>query len=114
MLFSLNVMDELEDKIGSLDGLTEAMNGKGRMKIIKWLFTLLLNEGADDNAEPLTEQQVGKMIHNGNISEIQTAIYKAFTYGNRGTTDPPPATDDSGDEAEEDEAGKNGQPGEGV
>jgi hypothetical protein len=113
MLFSLNVMDEVEDKIGSLDNLTEVMNGAGRMKMIKWLFTLLLNEGADEDEEPLTEQQVGKMIHGGNFKEIQTAIYNSFALGSRGTTDTPPEAkrdeDDDGDEE-----GKNTQAGGGA
>ena len=118
MLFSLNVMDEVEDKIGSIDKISDVMNGEGRMKIIKWLFTLLLNEGADESEEQLTEQQVGKMIHGGNFKEIQQSIYGAFLYGNRGTTEPPPVgeadsdeDDDSDEEDEEDEEGKNAQPG---
>lgn len=116
MLFSLNVMDEVEDRFGSLDKLTDALNGEGRMKNVRWLFTLLLNEGADENEEQLTEKQVGKMIHGGNMAEIQNAIYKAFTLGNRGTTEPPdeePDEDGDSDDygGEGDEEGKNTQAG---
>ena len=116
MLFSLNVMDEVEDKIGSIDNLADALGGTGRMKLIRWLFTLLLNEGAPDGSEPLTENQVGKMIHSGNMSEIQSAIYNAFTYGTRGTTEPPEVEPDeeTGDEdVEDDNEGKNGNAGKG-
>ncbi|MDR2513744.1 MAG: hypothetical protein LBD02_00865 [Christensenellaceae bacterium] len=117
MLFSLNVMDEVEDRFGSLDKLTDALNGEGRMKNVRWLFTLLLNEGAADNEEPLTEKQVGKMIHGGNMAEIQNAIYKSFALGNRGTTEPPAEEDEEPDEdgddsgGEGEEEGKNAQAG---
>lgn len=112
MLFSLNVMDEVEDRFGSVENLTEALNGAGRMKNVRWLFTLLLNEGAPDSEEPLTEKQVGKMIHGGNMGEIQSAIYKAFAFGNRGTTEPPEIELDDGDDVEgDDEEGKNAQAG---
>ena len=116
MLFSLNVMDEVEDRIGSIDNLSDALGGAGRMKLIRWLFTLLLNEGASDEEDTLTEKQVGKMIHSGNMREIQSAIYNAFAYGTSGTTDPPEAEPDEepGDEdAEDDNEGKNGNAGKG-
>lgn len=112
MLFSLNVMDEVEDRFGSIENLSECLSGEGRMKNVRWLFTLLLNEGAPDGEEPLTEKQVGKMIHGGNMNEIQQAIYKAFAFGNRGTTEPPEPDDDIDDDTEgDDEEGKNGQAG---
>ena len=94
MLFSLNVMDAVEDRIEDINNLGEEMGKKGRMKIIKWLFTMLLNEGADDGEEPLTETQVGKMIHGGNFNEIHDAILHAFRYGNGGTTDEPEENED--------------------
>jgi len=109
MLFSLNVIDEVEDKIGDISDLDQAMNDKGRMKFIKWLFTLLLNEGAEDGEEQLTEMQVGKLIHSGNFNEIQTAILGAFRYGNKGTTEPPPESEAG---ADDDSETGNAQPGE--
>jgi hypothetical protein len=113
MLFSLNVMDEVEDRIGNIDKLSEVLNGKGRMKIIKWLFTMLLNEGMTEGEEPLTEQRVGKLIHGGNFKDVQNAIYSAFVYGNRGTTPPDEGAADNSAvyDGEEDEEGKNGQSG---
>jgi len=118
MLFSLNVMDELEDKCGAIDDLAEYLDGKGRMKKIKWLFTLLINEGMDEGAEPLTESQVGKMIHSGNMNDITSAMFKAFRYSHTGTTDPPVSegdTDnkspDNDSEDAEDNEGKNAESG---
>lgn len=40
-----------------------------------------MNEGLleeDENAELLTETQVGRMIHTGNLQEVQRAIYASF------------------------------------
>jgi hypothetical protein len=89
LLFSLNVIDEMQDKFGGFDKLAEMLKGKDGIKNLRWLLTLLLNEGADDGEEQLTEKQVGKMIHTGNFNEVKTAIFKAFAMGNSGTTEPP-------------------------
>lgn len=98
LLFSLNVIDEMQDKFGGFDKLAEMLKGKDGIKNLRWLLTLLLNEGADDGEEQLTEKQVGKMIHTGNFNEVKTAIFKAFAMGNSGTTEPP--QDDEDDEPE--------------
>ena len=81
LLFSLNVIDEMQDKFGGFDKLAEMLKGKDGIKNLRWLLTLLLNEGADDGEEQLTEKQVGKMIHTGNFNEVKTAIFKAFAMG---------------------------------
>ena len=96
--FPLNVIDEMQDKFGGFDKLAEMLKGKDGIKNLRWLLTLLLNEGADDGEEQLTEKQVGKMIHTGNFNEVKTAIFKAFAMGNSGTTEPP--QDDEDDEPE--------------
>ncbi|WP_158589568.1 hypothetical protein [Butyrivibrio sp. CB08] len=60
------------------------------IKNIRWLFTLLLNEGRADEEPELTEQQVGKLIHVGNLNQIKGSIINAFAYGATGgeeTTD---------------------------
>ena len=88
LLFSLNVLDELQDKVGSFDNLDELMDGREMFKNLKWLLTLLINEGAADDEEPLTEKQVGKMIHTGNISDIKDSIFSAFTVGTSGDDSP--------------------------
>ena len=110
LLFSLNVIDEMQDKFGGFDKLAEMLKGKDGIKNLRWLLTLLLNEGADDGEEQLTEKQVGKMIHTGNFNEVKTAIFRAFAMGNSGTTEPP--QDDEDDEPEyAEEERKNAQAG---
>ena len=105
LLFSLNVIDEMQDKFGGFDKLAEMLKGKDGIKNLRWLLTLLLNEGADDG-----EEQVGKMIHTGNFNEVKTAIFKAFAMGNSGTAEPP--QDDEDDEPEyAEEERKNAQAG---
>ena len=47
LLFSLNVIDEMQDKFGGFDKLAEMLIGKDGIKNLRWLLTLLLNEGAD-------------------------------------------------------------------
>lgn len=85
MLFSLNVLDEIQDKFGGYDKLDEALsNSKDMIKNIRWLFTLLLNEGMPDGEPELTEKQVGKLIHVGNLNDIKGAIFGAFAYGATG------------------------------
>jgi hypothetical protein len=108
LLFSLNAIDEMQDKFGGFDRLDEVLSGKESIKNLRWLLTLLLNEGADENEEALTEKQVGKLIHTGNFNEVKSSIFKAFSLGNSGTTDPPAREDDE-DDAEDD--GKNMEPG---
>ena len=85
MLFSLNVLDEIQDKFGGYDKLDEALSaGKDMIKNIRWLFTLLINEGMPDGEPELTERQVGKLIHVGNLNDIKGAIFGAFAYGATG------------------------------
>ena len=50
LLFSLNVIDEMQDKFGSFDRLDEVLKGKDSIKNLRWLLTLLINEGADDES----------------------------------------------------------------
>lgn len=92
LLFSLNVIDEMQDKFGGFDKLDKALSGKDSVKNLRWLLTLLLNEGAEDGDEELTEKQVGKLIHTGNLNEVKSSIFKAFSLGNNGTEEPPAAT----------------------
>lgn len=106
LLFSLNVIDEMQDKFGGFDKLDKALSGKDSVKNLRWLLTLLLNEGAEDGDEELTEKQVGKLIHTGNFNEVKSSIFKAFSLGNNGTEEPP-ARDDEEDDGEDDEIRKN-------
>ena len=86
LLFSLNALDALQDKYGGYDKLGEIFdsNNKDIFKDLRWLLTMLINEGLEDDEPQLTEQRVGKLIHLGNLSEIKTAIYKSFAYGVNG------------------------------
>ena len=102
LLFSLNAIDEMQDKFGGFDRLDTVLSGKDSIKNLRWLLTVLLNEGAEDDEEPLTEKQVGKLIHTGNFAEVQTAIFKAFSMGNNGTPEPPEPPEQDGEDDEED------------
>ena len=102
LLFSLNAIDEMQDKFGGFDRLDTVLSGKDSIKNLRWLLTVLLNEGAEDDEEPLTEKQVGKLIHTGNFAEVKTAIFKAFSMGNNGTPDPPEPPEQDGEDDEED------------
>ena len=96
LLFSLNALDEVQDKFGGYDKLGEVFNqdNKDWIKNTRWLFTLLVNEGREEDEPEVKEQQVGRWIHMGNIKEVQEAILKAFTTGTRGTTEPVAADED--------------------
>lgn len=89
LLFSLNALDEIQDKFGGYDKLAEVFNqdNKDWIKNTKWLLALLLNEGADEGEPEVTEKQVGRWIHTGNIVEVQSAILKAFAVGTSGSTE---------------------------
>lgn len=99
LLFSLNAIDEMQDKFGGFDRLDTVLSGKDSIKNLRWLLTVLLNEGAEDDEEPLTEKQVGKLIHTGNFAEVKTAIFKAFSMATTGTPEPP---EQDGEDDEED------------
>lgn len=107
LLFSLNALDEIQTKFGGYDKLDEVFNKDNPdwVKDTKWLLTLLINEGLleeDENAQILTEQQTGRLIHMGNLAEVQRAIYASFAAGTAGDGE------DSGDieKEESEEAGE--------
>lgn len=104
LLFSLNAIDEMQDKFGGFDRLDTVLSGKDSIKNLRWLLTVLLNEGAADDEEPLTEKQVGRLIHTGNFAEVKTAIFKSFSMGNTGSPEPPERdSDEEGDEEGDEE-----------
>lgn len=101
LLFSLNVIDEVQDRFGGIGKIGEALGDeKNSLKNLRWLLTLLINEGATDDEEQLTERQVGKMIHTGNLTEAKDAILKAFSLGNTGSAEPDVDDDDDDDDEE--------------
>lgn len=86
LLFSLNALDEMQDRFGGYDKLDKAFNSSNpnMIKDLRWLLTLVINEGMEEGQEPLTEQQVGRMIHLGNLQQIKDAIFAAFVYSTNG------------------------------
>lgn len=86
LLFSLNALDEIQDKFGGYNRLHEVFdqNNKDWIKNMKWLLAMLINEGADENEEVVTETQVGRWIHTGNMLSVQEAIIGAFKKGTTG------------------------------
>lgn len=103
LLFSLNVLDEVQDRFGGYDKLAEVFDqsNKDWIKNTKWLFALLINEGADEGEEPVTEQQAGKWLNMGNLAEIQNAMLKSFAVGTRGTTEPAEEEPDEDNDTDE-------------
>lgn len=112
LLFSLNALDALQDRFGGFDDLGEHLSGAGSIKNLRWLLTLLLNEGANEGEEPLTETAVGRLIHTGNFAEVKAAIFKAFAIGTSGSAEPSERDEDDEEEGEEPE--KNESAGEGL
>lgn len=84
LLFDLNVLDEVNDKFGGMEKLGDALQGKDGARNLRWLVTLMLNEGKEDSEPALTERQVGKLVHAGNLVATRTAVMMAITIGNRG------------------------------
>ena len=109
LLFSLNAIDEMQDKFGGFDRLDTVLSGKDSIKNLRWLLTVLLNEGTEEGEPELTEKQVGKMIHTGNFLEVKSSVFKAFSMGNNGMEEPPARDDeeDDGDDEEDTEERKN-------
>lgn len=105
LLFSLNALDAIQEKFGGYDKLNEIFDksSKDLFKNVKWLFALLINEARladDENAEPLTEDRVGRLITAANMAEIQNAIYAAFAKGAAGDNTAEAAGEDEEDSEE--------------
>lgn len=114
LLFSLNVMQELQEKTGGIAKLEELItDDKNAFRNIKWLLTLLINEGADDSEDQINERQVGKMIHAENLQYIINVVLKAYGVGTSGNTDSLVESADNDSSGGEDEE-KNVKSGQGV
>jgi len=100
LLFSLNVIDELQDRVDDLDKLDGIIFGKS-IKDLKWLLALAINEGEEleGNAQ-YTERQIGRMIHPGNLDDVREAMATATVVGRVGAEQPAEeageASDDEG------------------
>lgn len=86
LLFSLNALDEMQDRFGGYDQLDKAFDqdNPNMIKDLRWLLTLVINEGMEEGEQPLTEKQAGKLIHIGNLGVIKDAIFAAFAFGANG------------------------------
>lgn len=86
LLFSLNVLDEMQDRFGGYDKLDKAFDRSNpeMIKDLRWLLTIAINEGMEENETELTEKQVGKLIHAGNLPMIRDVIFSAFAYSVNG------------------------------
>ena len=96
LLYDLNAIDMIQERFGDLTKIGEAMTGKDGFKNLRFLLTVLLNEGESDLANELTEREVGKLIHVGNLNAVKDAIFAAISVGNVGSAVP--------DEVDEDDA----------
>jgi len=84
LLFSLNVLDAIEERYGDLNSLGDKITS---IREFKWLLTTLLNEGKSEKEEDLTEQEVGRLIHTGNLTTVKDHIFKAFAMGMTGNAE---------------------------
>lgn len=100
LLFSLNAIDECRTNSAALIALIPCFPARTALNL-RWLLTVLLNEGAADDEEPLTEKQVGKLIHTGNFADVKAAIFKSFSMGNNGTPEPPERDEEEEDDEED-------------
>ena len=113
LLFTLNALDELQTKFGGYDKLSEVFdqNNPNWVKDTKWLLTMLINEGLleeDEYAELLTETKVGRLIHIGNMREVQRAIYASFAAGTAGDGDEETDNDVESEEGGDSEGNRQG------
>ena len=91
----IGVIDESATIIACSDltKIGEAMTGKEGFKNLRFLLTVLLNEG-DDPENELTEREVGKLIHVGNLNAVKDAIFAAISVGNTGSAVPAEVDED--------------------
>lgn len=89
MAFTLNVMEAIQEKYGTMDKWSDAMesnDGEPSFKDIKWTFTELFNEGIDMENEDkgtdrafLTPKQVGRIISAMGMGEMQNELLGVYT-----------------------------------
>ena len=102
LLYDLNAIDMIQERFGDLTKIGEAMTGKDGFKNLRFLLTVLLNEGDDPETE-LTEREAGKLIPVGNLNAVKDAIFAAISVGNTGSAVP---TEVDEDDAKNVETGK--------
>ena len=100
---SLNALDEMQDKFGGLGELDKALAGPQGMKNLKWLLALLINEGAAEDEEPVTEKMIGKLVHTGNLGYVQDCVFRAIAQGQKGTPELDAPEIEDGEDEDDDE-----------
>lgn len=90
LLFTLNAIDDIQDKFDiSIENLTELFdNSKTNIKAIRYLLTVLINEGIDykndetgEKTPHVNERFVGRQINAQNMQEAIQAIVSSFSSG---------------------------------
>ena len=86
LLFDLNALDEVQDRFGGYDKLDEVFDtsNPNMIKDLRWLLTLLINEGREEDEPELTEKQVGKLVNVGTLMNLKSDIFAAFAFGANG------------------------------
>ncbi len=90
LLFTINAIDDIQDRfdiaIENIESLFD--DPKIRIKAIRYLLTLLINEGTDwkndqtgGNEPHVDERFVGRLITAQNINSITKSIISTFTSG---------------------------------
>lgn len=82
LLFSLNVIDEMQDKFGGFDKLAEMLKGKDGIKNLRWLLTLVnrIQEKAVDIYEMTLEANELDLRQADEHRQRQRLQAKALTY----------------------------------
>lgn len=85
LAFNLNVMEEIQEKYGSVEAWGELVESTAepKAKDIKFGFLAMLNEGIDmynddheDKRAFLTDKQVGRIISEVGLSEVAQMLNK--------------------------------------
>jgi hypothetical protein len=93
IVFNLNVMEEIQDRYGSLDKWGELTQGDGepRVKDLKYGILAMINEGIDieneengTNNSLITEKQVGRIMSEVGIGTVVEKIKEITIASTRG------------------------------
>ncbi len=85
LIFNLNVMEEIQEKYGSLEKWSEATQGDAEpmIKNLKAGVMAMINEAIDieneengTNETPLSEKQVGRVLSEVGLEEITKKIHE--------------------------------------
>ena len=88
MQFTLNVIDDIQDHFDiAIEDLEKLFNNKKKvMGNLRYILTLLINEGLDCEADETGERKphvderfIGRKIKPDNMNEVISGIYKAFS-----------------------------------